>query len=113
MAKKKAIISKIPSKPFIEIMKDIKYHIAWSKGKINEFINELKLKEEEQKCILSKANETQNRIIELRHLIEMYKVMDSHKLSDLWKLETACGMTKLKYLDWELEYNKKLKAKKQ
>jgi len=93
------------------ILKDIDESRAESKKRIIQFRNELDDKLKQQRVYLEELNQITGKIDNLRHLIEMYRVMDEHRLLNQWQLETAMGITKLKYPDWKFEFDKKQNKK--
>lgn len=96
----------ISIKPILKIMKELKAdRIEWQ-NRVNNFNSELAEKINRHNILVQEMGEVQHRIAELRHLVKMYKVMDGHKIMDLWELETACGLTKKKFLDWKFDFEK-------
>lgn len=45
-------------------------------------------------------------INKMRHLIEMYKVMDDHTIMDLWRIEKACKFTDKDFVEWRSDFQK-------
>lgn len=96
----------ISIKPFIKIIKELKEKRTEGQKRVIGFNEELSEKIKRQNILVQELGEVQNQITQLRHLIEMYRVMDRHRIMYLWKLETACGLTNKKYTDWEFDFRR-------
>ena len=103
---KPKVKKQIASKPFLEMIKDLKNSRAEMQGRVTEFKRELIEKSNDNNQLLHRVGANSLRIEELRHLLKMYKVSDDRKTSDLWKLEKACGITKLPFMEWRTEFEK-------
>jgi len=101
---KKKTNKQIPVKPILKIMKDIKEGRRESQERVFGFNKQLGEKLQEQSVLISELQGVQAKIAELKHLIEMYRVIDYHNVADLWELETACGLTNKSYINWRADF---------
>lgn len=96
----------IPIKPILSIIKYLKNGRAETQTRVGEFKRELIEKTNDNNLLLQRVGANASRIEELKHLLKMYKVMDSHKVDDIWELEMACGITKLPFMEWRGAFEK-------
>lgn len=90
--------------PILKLIKENKADRKLMQNRVIEFNNELADKINRRTVLMNELGTTQNRVDELLHLIKMYRVMDDHKVHDLWRLEKACGLTKKNCPDWKHEF---------
>jgi len=96
----------ISIKPLLKIMKELKEDRRLGQDRVDDFRDELETTIKDHNILLDELQKMKKRIHKLEHLIEMYSVIDDHKIMDLWELETACGLTKKKYPQWEFDFQK-------
>lgn len=95
-----------PIKRIKKLSKEHKENRFECQKRVNEFNSELADKINRHNMLVNELTDVQSRISQLRHLIEMYRVMDDKEIFFTWKLELAAGLTTKSYPDWMAEFRK-------
>lgn len=93
-------------KALLKMIKEMKSDRHLYQKRVNDFNSELAKDIARHNVLLEELGKLAGRIQNNQHLIKMYSVIDDHDIMDIWRLESAAGLTTKKYPDWKFDFEK-------